>query len=171
MAAANPWDQRPDESSRAYELFAVYLNAGPTRSIAATARLTGNSDSNLRRYSTRFHWRDRAAALDRESLGRLVERRSEEREAQEMNELRLFAEVSMRRADRLGDASDKLLKLATLSMQRMLDDGEDLDSRLLASTLNAAASLAAMACDVKAKALGVDDLLVLLREDLEQEDS
>jgi len=166
---ANPWDQRPDEPSRAYELFAVFLNAGPTRTIAGVARVTENSDSNLRRYSTRFDWRSRAEAHDREALGRLVERRAGEREAEEMDELRLFAEENMLRADRLGAASDKLLKLATRSVERMLDQGEDLDSRLLASTLNAAASLAAMACDVKAKALGVDDLLVLLREELDEE--
>lgn len=123
----NPWDQRSDEPSKAYELFAVYLNAGPTRSFAATARLTGHSNSNLRRYSTQFDWKNRAEAHDRDALGRLVERRSGEREEEQMDQLRSFAEETMLRAERLGDASDKLLTLATKSMQRMLDHDEVLD--------------------------------------------
>lgn len=35
---ANPWDQRPDETSSAYELFAVYLNEGPLAAADPSGR-------------------------------------------------------------------------------------------------------------------------------------
>jgi hypothetical protein len=88
-----------------------------------------------------------------------------------MDQLRAFAEETMRWAHGLGSASDQLLALALKTIRSLLDNNEDLDPRLIASALNTAAALAATACDVQARALGVDDLLALLDGDLEQHDS
>ena len=92
---------------------------------------------------------------------------SEEREAEHRDKLTAFAQETTRRADRLGDASDRLTALATRSIQKMIDQGEDLEARLLASLLNAAAALASVALDVHATALGVEELLAHFEEDLE----
>ncbi|MEA5474255.1 hypothetical protein VB716_08475 [Synechococcus sp. CCY9201] len=168
MNPANPWDQQPDEPSRAYELFAVYLEAGPSRSIAEMARITGHSDSNLRRYATRFNWKHRAEAHDRELLGRVVTQSTEEREAEHRAQIRAFADQLTCRAARLGDVADRLIALATRSVQTMLDRGEDLDARLLPSVVNAAAALTTLTSDLQSRALGIDELMELLEEDVEQ---
>jgi hypothetical protein len=171
MSPSHPWDQLPDEPARAYELFAAYLHAGPSRSIAAAARLSGHSDSNLRRYASRFDWKARAEAHDREALGRVVERRSGEREDEEMDQLRAFAEESLERYERLGTASDSLVSLAIQTLDRMLAEEDDLDPRLLCTALNTAAALASAACDLKARVLGVDEMLAVLQADPDRDDS
>lgn len=170
MSSINPWDQRPDEPAKAYALFGTFLHAGPSRSIAAAARLSGHSDSNLRRYASRFDWRARAEAHDREALGRIVERRSGEREDEEMDQLRAFAEESLNRYERLGTASDSLVSLALMTLDRMLTEGDDLDPRLLCTALQTASALASAACDLKARVLGLDEVLAALHGQLDRDE-
>lgn len=63
-----PWAQRPDETARAYALFALYRDAGPLeRSIRKVAGQTGRSVDGMEQLSRRHSWVGRAAAWDAET--------------------------------------------------------------------------------------------------------
>ncbi len=66
----NPWDRLPNERSKAYHLFCMYRDLGPTRTLERLARVE-DSDSNrvatranLKVYSRKYQWVARARAYD-----------------------------------------------------------------------------------------------------------
>ena len=69
MADTQPWDKRPDETQRGYEVFCIYRDLGPERSLQkAHDEEYGEGAGNLRYvegWSSEHDWPERAAAYDR----------------------------------------------------------------------------------------------------------
>ena len=66
----DPWDRLPNERSKAYRLFCLYRDLGPTRTLE---KLSHVKDSNLNRvetrpnlkvYSRKYQWVARARSYD-----------------------------------------------------------------------------------------------------------
>ena len=57
-----PFEQQPKESAKAFAAFAIYLNLGVERSLAAVGRRLGKSVALLERWSVRWRWGERAKA-------------------------------------------------------------------------------------------------------------
>jgi hypothetical protein len=66
--AEEPWTKREDETSRAYDVFCVYLELGPReRSLQKVCEELGKKSGyvrHLERWSSEHDWVDRAAAWD-----------------------------------------------------------------------------------------------------------
>lgn len=62
-ADLDPWDKTAGEGATAYEAFRAFRDLGPTRSLGA---VLGYSTGSMRRWSTKFRWRERAGAWDTE---------------------------------------------------------------------------------------------------------
>jgi len=52
------------ETPKAYAAFLIFRDQGVQRSYVGTARSVGKHDSQIRRWATRFHWRERVHAWD-----------------------------------------------------------------------------------------------------------
>lgn len=66
-----PWAQLPKETGKAYAAFVAYLELGTGRSIAAAAESRGTKRTNIahwQRWSSRYHWVERARAFDSDQL-------------------------------------------------------------------------------------------------------
>jgi hypothetical protein len=63
----NPWDQRPNESSKAYWAFLAYRDQGPGRSLAGVREsvIKGQPATHVAKWSRTFDWVERAEAWDR----------------------------------------------------------------------------------------------------------
>lgn len=62
-----PWKQQPGEASKAYHLFTLYRNYGPTRTASTVLNKYRGSEidiNSLSTYSGRYRWRERAEAYD-----------------------------------------------------------------------------------------------------------
>ncbi len=59
------WDRLPDERVKAYELFCLYRDMGPSRSLQKLrqAHALGSSLRQLERYSAKYDWVARAEAF------------------------------------------------------------------------------------------------------------
>jgi hypothetical protein len=66
-AERQPWEHRSGESSPAYRAFAHFRDMGEDRTIAATARELGKSESLLRRWAARHEWWPRVREWDLEN--------------------------------------------------------------------------------------------------------
>jgi hypothetical protein len=66
----NPWDRLPNERSKAYYLFCMYRDLGPTRTLERLARVEDSdlnrvaTRANLKVYSRKYQWVSRARAYD-----------------------------------------------------------------------------------------------------------
>lgn len=66
MDDRKPWDQQPDESSRAYQAFVTYRDMPATeRSYRAVGQKWAKSRSLIGRWSSAHRWIERVAAYDR----------------------------------------------------------------------------------------------------------
>jgi hypothetical protein len=59
---ALPFEQKPDESAKAFAAFNEYLNMGPQRSLEAVGRKLGKSKALMERWSKRHNWVARVEA-------------------------------------------------------------------------------------------------------------
>jgi len=59
-----PWQRMLEETPKAYAAFCVFRDQGVGRSYAATARTLGKRESQVQRWATPFHWKERAHAWD-----------------------------------------------------------------------------------------------------------
>ncbi len=60
----NPWDQQPNESSKAFERFALYRDMGAGRSLRKLAKDLELNPSTLAEISKRHDWQERVTAFD-----------------------------------------------------------------------------------------------------------
>jgi hypothetical protein len=63
---SDPWERRPGELARAYEAFRIYRDVGPTRKVEPMAETFGVATKTVTRWSSQYHWLERAAAWDAE---------------------------------------------------------------------------------------------------------
>lgn len=66
VIAPEPWEMQPEETSKAFEAFAIYRDLGPGRSIAKVGKELGKNCVTLEEWSTKYDWVKRAAAWDAE---------------------------------------------------------------------------------------------------------
>jgi hypothetical protein len=65
-----PWDRLPNERSKAYHLFCMYRDLGPTRTLERLARVEDSNSkrvatrANLKVYSRKYDWVARARSYD-----------------------------------------------------------------------------------------------------------
>jgi hypothetical protein len=78
------WDRKPHETSRSYELFCVYRDQGPERSLAKARESSKGMPSipRLKVLSVRWNWVDRARKYD--DYLEYQDRLQQERERREM---------------------------------------------------------------------------------------
>ncbi|MGO8671372.1 MAG: hypothetical protein ACLQVD_08435 [Capsulimonadaceae bacterium] len=164
VQATQPWDQRNDESPQAYCAFVAYRDLRSDRSIDHAYRaVTGQQKSNKRasgrftEWSQRYEWKRRAEAYD-SYINRKVLDSIED------------AEVDTRRASMTAyyERQKKLSAAATnaaIGLMTKASDGlkmlhaETLEPLELAAFFRAAASVARVASDSEAVALGVEEIL------------
>jgi hypothetical protein len=60
----NPWDQQLNESSKAFERFALYRDMGAGRSLRKLAKDLELNPSTLAEISSKNNWQERVAAFD-----------------------------------------------------------------------------------------------------------
>lgn len=83
---SQPWEQRDDETTKAYQAFSVYMRLGPDRSQAALwekLRKPGQSDKrpgHLARWSAEHEWVDRAKAWDRHWNAERIKQAADQRQ-------------------------------------------------------------------------------------------
>ncbi len=84
-----PWEPRPAEPPLAYARFRLYLELGPSRSLAKAAEAGGLSLARLKQLSGRWQWPLRAVAWDEHQFR---ERCRHEAQAQAEAQARLLKE-------------------------------------------------------------------------------
>lgn len=154
------------ETAKAYEAFVTYLELGRERTCARVAELLNLSPSAIERYSKLYNWQERAAAWDADQVRERFRDVREERDEEHRAKLLAFRDLQERRAEGMGKAVDLLLELTTAKLTELKETNTLPGEQVLDRLLRTMAALAETASNMQAAALGIDDLVEVLDEEL-----
>ena len=154
------------ETPEAFEAFTIYLELGRGRSAAKVASVLGCSTANVQKWQKRNKWTDRAAHYDadrvKEDFKEVREKRAKEHKAA----IERFRKEQERRARGMGDLADLMMELTSEKLMAMRAAGELPSEQSISNLAKTVASLADMAMNLQATALGVDELVETLETEL-----
>lgn len=101
-----PWEQQPGEGSKAFEVFAMFRDAGPRRSLVAIAKQLRRDKTVYWDWSKKHKWVARAEAWDRHLDDIARERLEEERRTMADRHARIASLMIARVAAQLMNMED-----------------------------------------------------------------
>ena len=158
------------ESPAAFANFTAYCELGPEiRTIRKAAEITGAKLDAAERQASKWKWQARAAEHDAHQVRIQFQAIKSQREHQQREKIAAFRNEQERRAHAMGDLADLMMDLTAEKLQAMRAAGELPSEQQIANLAKTVASLADMAMNLKATALGVDDLVEALEAELDGE--
>lgn len=133
------WDRQPDETTKAFEAFAIYRDMGNDRSIAKVAEQLGKSEALLQRWSSKYEWVKRVAEWDDEVARQTARElmrdiaRTRARQRKQAMQMQLKG-AELLQAIKVGDAKlSEIVSLLKLGMEQericLGDVGEVIEER------------------------------------------
>jgi len=155
------------ETPEAFEAFTTYLELGPReRSAKKVAAILGCTEGNIRNMIKRNNWVERAAQYDADNVKRDFAEARKARQEQHKRAIEKFRKEQERRAQGMGDLADLMMELTSDKLQAMRAAGELPSEQQISNLAKTVASLADMAMNLQATALGVDELVDTLETEL-----
>lgn len=155
-------DPLPNETSKAYDAFAIYRDLGTGRSVAAaygksTGRV-GKANKVWDDWSSKYQWIERAKLYD----AYLANIRRQEIEALHTAELEKYRDELTKTSKAALQAGQRMLQLALKRLVEMDKTGEAVAAKSLPAFVKAANDTITSAMDGWGMALTVDELMTLL---------
>ena len=154
------------ETAAAFEAFQVYLELGHDRSARKVAEVLGTAPDNMSKFCKRNNWVARAAAYDADKIKEDFRAVREARAKHHKKAIEKFRVEQERRAHGMGELADLMMELTTEKLQAMRAAGELPSEQSISNLAKTVASLADMAMNLQATALGVDELVDTLEHEL-----
>lgn len=156
------------ESANQYKAFQEYLRMGTNRSFEPIAKLAEVDITTVRSWAKKYNWEKRAAQWDKEQVAltwRDADKLREQRHKQSIIE---FRDASERQARMMMEISEDLLGVLTKRVKDAQDRGEEVPMALVSGLLRATANITEQSRQAWASALGVEDMLQLVEQELER---
>ena len=156
------FERLSDEPTADFAALLIHRDAGPGRTLSATALQVGRSESTLRRLSNRWEWADRLQAFDSAVLTQVAATGALTAETRHHEQLMAYRDAQHNRANRLATAAEHLMELVVESVRSHLSAGTLLQPGQVGTALTAAARALEASGSTAATALGVEELLETL---------
>ena len=156
------------ENAEQFRAFQEYMHMGPARSYQAVSDLTGKSVESVKTLARKYQWEKRAAQWDKEQVALTWKDADKIRERRHKKSIMEFRDASERQARMMMDVSEDLLQVLTNRVKQANQTGEDVPLALVAGLLRATANITEQSRQSWAAALGVEDMLTLVEQELEK---
>ena len=156
------FERLADEPAADFAALLVHRDAGPGRTLSATALQVGRSESTLRRLAKRWDWTERLQTFDRAVLQKVAVAGASSAVDRHQEQLLAFRDAQHRRADLLAATAETVLQLVVESVRAHMASGTLLQPGQLGASLTAAARALEASGSTAATALGVEELLEYL---------
>lgn len=156
------------ESASQFKAFQEYLRMGANRSYEAIARQARVDTSTVRAWAKKFEWEKRAAQWDKEQVMVVWRDADKIREKRHKQSIMEFRDASERQARMMMEISEDLLGVLTKRVKDAHGRGEEIPMTLVSGLLRATANITEQSRQAWASALGVEDMLLLVEQELER---
>ena len=156
------------ESANQYKAFQEYLRMGANRSFDPIAKQAEVDLSTVRAWAKKYNWEKRAAQWDKEQVAMTWRSAVKMREQRHKQSIIEFRDASERQARMMMEISEDLLGVLTKRVKDAQDRGEEVPMALVSGLLRATANITEQSRQAWASALGVEDMLQLVEQELER---
>lgn len=141
---------------------------GPKRSLSVIAEMYEKGLDTIQNWSKKYQWEKRTAQWDKEQVAMIWKDTEKLREQRHKQSIMEFRDASERQARLMMDVSEDLLEVLTKRVKQAHQSGEDVPLPLVAGLLRATANITEQSRQAWAAALGVEDMLQLVEQELER---
>jgi len=141
---------------------------GGQRSYDVIARMYSVEVGTVKNWAKKFNWQHRAAQWDKEQVALTWRSAEKLREQQHKKSIIEFRNASERQARMMMEISEDLLEVLTKRVKDAQSRGEDVPLALVSGLLRATANITEQSRQAWASALGVEDMLQLVEQELER---
>lgn len=141
---------------------------GGQRSYEAVARIASVDPSTVGDWAKKYEWEKRAAQWDKEQVALAWKQADKLREQKHKQSIIEFRDASERQARMMMEISEDLLTVLTKRVKDAHDNEEELPLALVSGLLRATANITEQSRQAWASSLGVEDMMQLVEQELEQ---
>jgi hypothetical protein len=156
------------ESADQYRAFQEYLRMEKGRSFDLIANTYEVDITTVRSWAKKYNWEKRAAQWDKEQVALTWSSAEKIREQKHKKSIIEFRDASERQARMMMEISEDLLSVLTKRVKDAQDRGEEVPLPLVSGLLRATANITEQSRQAWASALGVEDMLQLVEQELER---
>ena len=156
------------ESAAQYAAFQHYMHMGSHRTFDAIAEFAKVDRQTIKNWAKKYKWEKRTAQWDKEQVAITWQDADKLREQNHKKSIIEFRDASERQARMMMEISEDLLNVLTKRVKDAQDNGEDVPLPLVSGLLRATANITEQSRQAWASALGVEDMLQLVEQELER---
>ncbi len=154
------------ESADQYKIFQYYLRMSGQRTYEAIAKKFGHDSVTIRAWAKKYNWNARAAQWEKEQTALIWKSAEKMREQNHKKSIIEFRDASEKQARMMMEISEDLLSVLTKRVKDAQEKGEEVPMPLVAGLLKATANITEQSRQAWASALGVEDMLQLVEQEL-----
>ena len=156
------------ESAAQYAAFQHYMHMGGQRSYEPVAEFAKVDRQTIKNWAKKYKWEKRAAQWDKEQVAITWQDADKLREQHHKKSIVEFRDASERQARMMMEISEDLLNVLTKRVKDAQDSVEEVPLPLVSGLLRATANITEQSRQAWASALGVEDMLQLVEQELER---
>ena len=141
---------------------------GGQRDYDAVAEFAHVDPKTIKHWAKKYNWEKRAAQWDKEQVALTWKDAEKIREQKHKRSIVEFRDASERQARMMMEISEDLLGVLTKRVKDAQDSGEEVPLPLVSGLLRATANITEQSRQAWASALGVEDMLQLVEQELER---
>ena len=151
-----------------YRAFVIYMNMGSQRSLEGCAKLAQSSQTTISKWHDRWNWASRAAAWDKAELKKTFQESNKLERRRHKREIEAFRTANEEQARMMMDVSSDMMGIIQERLKLAQDTGEEIPLGLVAGLMRAAANISEQGRQAWATSLGVNELMHMIDEDIEE---
>jgi hypothetical protein len=158
------------ESADQYAAFQLYVQLAGKRSLQRVADERGHAGATVVKWAHKFEWERRAAAWDKQQMAMALRETQKDKQNQHRQSIVEFRNAAERQARMMSRVSEDLVRVLGKRIAKFEEDGnqEEIPISLVGGLLRAAAGLNEQSRESWGAALGVNELLSVVEEEVEK---
>lgn len=156
------------ESEKQFRAFQIYLNLGGARSLSAVAEIVGSKEETISDWSKTYNWQRRVAKWDQKQITLVMKDANKIERQKHRAAIEEFRVANEEQARVMMGVSSDLMLIIQNRIAKAQEKGEEIPMALVSGLMRAAANISDSGRQAWATALGVNELMQVVENELEE---
>ena len=156
------------ETDQQFRAFQFYMHMGAGRSYAETARIAEVTEDTIHSWAAKYNWQRRAASWDQKQMALALKDANKMERRKHRQAIEQFRAANEEQARLMMDVSSDLMGIIQKRIAKAQENGEEIPMALVSGLMRAAANISDSGRQAWATALGVNELMQVVEQELEQ---